>query len=82
MMKTISATTSATGVITKSSDIYIYGADPVAMLAVQSFTKYLRQTLVFMGNSKIRKTLISLFWQFFASINKISILGGGLETKL
>ena len=48
----------------------------------QSFTKCLRQTLVFMWNSKIRESFISIFPQFFAGINKIFILGGRLGTRL
>ena len=34
------------------------------------------------GNMKTRKILISLFQQFFASIGKGFILGGGLGTRL
>ena len=51
-------------------------------LGLQSFTKYLR--LVFMRNSEIvtmSKGVISVFQEFFASINKIFILAGGLHTS-
>ena len=48
----------------------------------QSFTQYLRQTLVFMWNCKIRESLISIFHQSFAGNNKIFILGGGLDARL
>ena len=39
----------------------------------QSFTKYLKLTLVFMRNSALQGILISVFQWFFASINKILI---------
>ena len=48
----------------------------------ESFTKYMRLTLVFMQNSALRKSLISVFQKFFATINKIFILAGRLGTKL
>ena len=40
----------------------------------QSFTKYLRLTLVFMWNSALQ--------EFFASINNVFILAGRLGTRL
>ena len=43
---------------------------------VQSWKKYMRQTLVFMSDSAIRKNLISIFQQFSASIKDILGLGG------
>ena len=49
---------------------------------LQSWTKYLRQTLVFMWNSIIRVNFNSIFQQFFASINKIFLLGGRLGATL
>ena len=48
----------------------------------QSWTKYLGKTLVFMWDSALQKILISIFYQFFASINKTFLLGGGLSTRL
>ena len=48
----------------------------------QSLTKYLRLTLVFMWNSALRESLLSVFQEFFASINKIFILVGGLGARL
>ena len=48
----------------------------------QSFTKYLRLTLVFMQIVLYRKILIFVFQEFFAIINKICILAGRLSTRL
>ena len=48
----------------------------------QSFTKYLRLTLVFMWNREQWKSLISIFEEFFTSFNKIFILAGRLHTRL
>ena len=47
----------------------------------QSFTKYLRQTVVFVKYISISIS-VSIFQQFFAGINKIFILGGRLGTGL
>ena len=41
---------------------------------LQSFTKYLRLTLVLCEIADYGKSLISVFQEFFASINKIFIL--------
>ena len=51
-------------------------------LNLQQFTKYLRLNLVFMWNGVQRKSLISDFQEFSASINKTFILAGRLGTKL
>ena len=45
----------------------------------QSWTKHLRQTLVFKRNSALRD---SNFQEFFASIDKTLILGGRLGARL
>ena len=44
--------------------------------------EYLRLTLVFGLNSTLRESLIAAFRKFFASINKIFIFAGGLDTGL
>ena len=49
---------------------------------LQSFTRNLRQTLVFMWNSKIRESFNFYFQQFFTSINKFFIFTGRLSTRL
>ena len=49
---------------------------------LQSVTKYLRLTLVFMWNSAPLKEFNRYFSGLFASINKISILAVGLRTKV
>ena len=49
-----------------------------ASLELQSFAKYLKQTVVFMWNSVLWKYSISVFQEFFASTEKIFISGGGL----
>ena len=43
---------------------------------LQPWTKYLRQALDFKWNSKLRKSSISIFHEFFASIGIIFIWGG------
>ena len=48
---------------------------------LQSFTKYLRLTLVFMRISVLRETFNFCFSSFFASINKIFILAGRLNAQ-
>ena len=49
----------------------------------QSFTKYLRETLVLLCEiAKYEKVFIYIFRQFFASINKFLGEGGGLGTRL
>ena len=49
---------------------------------LQSFTKYLRLTIVLCEIAHYGKSLISVFQEFFASINKSFILSGTLNTKL
>ena len=49
---------------------------------LQLFTWCLRLSLVFVWNNTQRKSLISVFQEFFASINKMFILVGGLGTRL
>ena len=49
---------------------------------LQSFTKYLRLTLVFMWNSWRREKFNFCVARVFASINKICILSGRLATGL
>ena len=49
---------------------------------VQSFTKYLRLTLVFMWNSWLREKFNFCAARVFASINKIFILSGRLASRL
>ena len=48
----------------------------------QSYTRFFRLTLVFMRNSTLRKSLISVFQEFFPSINKMFTLNGRLGTRL
>ena len=52
------------------------------LIELQSFTKYLRQTLVFMWNGAQAKSIISIFQEIFASIKKIYILAGRLGTRI
>ena len=47
---------------------------------IQSVTKYLRLTLVFVLIAHYEKSLISIFQEIFATIDKILILAGGLYT--
>ena len=47
----------------------------------QSFTKYLRQSLPFIWNSKLRKHSISVFHETFTSTEKIFTSRGGLSTR-
>ena len=49
---------------------------------LQSFTRCLRLTLIFVWNSALRKKFNFYFSRFFASINKIFILTGGMGTRL
>ena len=49
---------------------------------LQSFSKYLRQTLDFMWNSKIQESFNIYISADFASINKIFILRGRMGTSL
>ena len=49
---------------------------------LESITRYLRPTLVFMWNSVERESLISVFQEFLVSINKMFILAGRLGTRL
>ena len=55
---------------------------PILPLLLQSWPKYMRQTLVLVSNSALREGLISIFKQLFASIDKIFILGGRLGSML
>ena len=48
----------------------------------QSFTKYVRLNLVFMWNSALWEKINFCFSEFFASIKKILILTGRLDTRL
>ena len=48
----------------------------------QSVTDYMWLTLVFVLNNTLRKSLIAVFWKFFASIDKTFIFAGGLDTSL
>ena len=50
--------------------------------SLQSFTKYLRLTLVFMRNSALREKVNFCFSRVFASVNKMFILAGRLGTTL
>ena len=47
-----------------------------------SFTEYFSLTLVFIWNGTLRKSLVSVFQEISASINKIFILAGRLGTRL
>ena len=49
---------------------------------LQPFTEYLRQTLFSCETARYGKGSISIFQQFFASIDKVFILGGRLGTRL
>ena len=51
------------------------------LLLLQPFTKYLRLTLVSMWNSALQESLISVFQEFFASIDNI-ISAGRMGTRL
>ena len=51
-------------------------------LNLQPFTKYLILTLAAIWNSALREKFNFNFKQFYASINKIFILGGRLGTRL
>ena len=48
----------------------------------QSWPKHMRQTLVLVRNSTLREKFNFNFWIVFASIDKISILGRRLGTRL
>ena len=48
----------------------------------QSFKKYLRLTLVYMRNSTQREMSNFVVQEFLASVNKIFILAGRLDTRL
>ena len=61
--------------------VLLVGVHKAVFEWLQSFTEYLRLTLVFMYSS-LREKLISVFQEFFASITKIFILAGGLGTRL
>ena len=49
---------------------------------LQSWTKYLRQTLVFVSTREYGKSSISIFQKFFASIEKAFILGERLSSMI
>ena len=49
---------------------------------LQSATKYLRLTVAFTRNNAPQEKFNRYFWDFFASINKIFILAGGMGTSL
>ena len=49
---------------------------------LQLFTKYLRQTLVFMLNITLRKGFSYIFQEFLASTDGILILGGAMGSRL
>ena len=51
-------------------------------LSLQSWTKYLRQTRVFLWNRALREESNFYLPEFFASIDKIFILGAGLRTRI
>ena len=59
-----------------------WGNSNTVFLMLQSVTKYFRLTLVFCEKLNYGKNLIAFFRNFFASINKIFILAGGLGTRL
>ena len=48
------------------------------MYNLQSFTKYLRQTLVFIKTAHYGKSPISVFQEIFTSTDKMFSSGGGL----
>ena len=50
-------------------------------LKLQSFTIYLRQTVVSCEIAHYRKRSIFIFHEFFASTDKIFVSGGGLGTR-
>ena len=55
----------------------------IRKILLQPFAKYLRLTLISMWNSALQeKFLISVFQEFFTSIDKIFILAGRLGTRL
>ena len=62
--------------------------DPKALtfltrLRLQPWPKYFRQTVVFLCEiAPYGKSSISIFQEFFARIDKILILGAGLDTRL
>ena len=54
----------------------------VSKVFEKSFIKYLRQALVSMWNSHYEKSSVSVFQEFFVSIDKIFTLGGRLGSRL
>ena len=65
------------------TEIFIYDAIKVdwtifSSLELQTYTNYLKETLVFMSN---RESLISVFQELFATTGTIRILGEGLNTR-
>ena len=49
---------------------------------LQSLAKYLKLALAFMQSGAVRKSLISVFQEFFASINKNFVLARALGATL
>ena len=47
---------------------------------LQSFTKYLRKTLVFLLKNALRQKFNFCFWEIFANTGEIFISGRGLST--
>ena len=58
--------------------IYVHELSSFGPPNLQSFTKYLRLTLVFMWNSALREKFIFCFQGFLVGINGMLILAGGL----
>ena len=54
----------------------------ISLHKLQSRTNYSRQTLVFLEIAHYGKSSISVLLEFFASIDKIFILGGRIGTRL
>ena len=52
------------------------------ILTLKSFTGYLTLALVFVWNSALRRSFISVFQGFFSSISKVFILAGGMVAGL
>ena len=70
-------------IVMSKTEIFIYDAIKVdwtifSSLGLQTYTNYLKETLVFMSN---RESLISVFQEFFATTGTFRILGEGLNTR-
>ena len=59
----------------------IYHTVETQIRSLQPITRYLRLNLLFMRNSALRISLISVFQESFASINKVFILLKRLGTR-